>query len=64
MKPTNAKPLPLEARAVQCITQFAAPKTTQDSVDQLCAEFATAYYYVSNQRSATKLSKRKVVDVI
>jgi hypothetical protein len=34
--------LPLEARAIQCITNFKAPQTSQDAVDQLAAEFATA----------------------
>lgn len=42
-KMTNgAKPLPLEAQVIQCIAGFKAPKTTQDSVDQMAAEYATA----------------------
>jgi hypothetical protein len=63
MKATNAKPLPLEARAVQCITQLAAPKTTQDSVDQLCAEFATAYLLRQQSEKRYEAVKAQVVDV-
>lgn len=36
------KDLPLEARIIQCINTFPPPKTTQDTVDQLAAEFLTA----------------------
>jgi hypothetical protein len=46
-RPTNGgkkmnKALPLEAQVIQCIAGFKAPKTTQDTVDQMAAEFATA----------------------
>jgi len=39
---TNGNSLPLEARVIQCIQDFAAPKTSQDTVDQLAAEYMTA----------------------
>lgn len=34
--------LPLEARVIQCIADFPAPRTTQDQVDVMAAEYATA----------------------
>jgi len=41
---TEKKMLPLEARVVQCIAEFKAPRTTQDRLDIAAAEFATANY--------------------
>jgi hypothetical protein len=38
------KMLPLEARCIQSIQEFKAPRTTQDAVDQMAAEYATANY--------------------
>ena len=43
VKPDNGdNQLPLEARAIQCIVDFPAPATSQDTVDQLAAEYMTA----------------------
>jgi len=36
------KDMPLEARVIQCIASLRAPASTQDTVDQYAAEFATA----------------------
>ena len=38
----NGNKLPLEARVIQSIADFPAPKTSQDTVDQLAAEYMTA----------------------
>lgn len=54
--------LPLEARVAQCIATFPAPKTTQDTVDKLCAEFSTAYYLRSFAEKRYEAAKAAVVD--
>jgi len=63
-KPTvkDAESLPLEARVAQCVTSFAAPKTTQDSVDQLAAEFATANYLRTYAEKRYDTIKRSVME--
>jgi len=38
----DPKPIPLEARVIQCITDFTAPHTTQDALDQQAVELLTA----------------------
>ena len=60
---TTSKDLPLEARAVKYIADFAAPKTTQDSVDQMCAEFATAYVLRTQSERRYDAIKSEVMDV-
>ena len=62
-KSDNGKQLPLEVRAIQCIAGFAAPKTTQDSVDQMCAEFATAYVLRSQAEKRYDAIRTEVVDL-
>lgn len=54
--------LPLEARVAQCITTFPAPKTTQDTVDKLCAEFATASYLRTFAEKRYEAAKTAVVE--
>jgi len=42
-KPANGdNKVPLEARVIRSISDFPAPKTTQDAVDSAAAEFVTA----------------------
>jgi len=55
------KELPLEARVVQCITSFPAPKTTQDAVDQLSAEFLVANLLRTHAEKRYEAAKRSVV---
>jgi hypothetical protein len=64
--PAKTKPavveLPLEARVAQCINDFPAPKTTQDSLDQLGAEFATAHMLRSYAEKRYETVKARVSD--
>lgn len=39
---TQQNGIPLEARVIRSISDFPAPKTTQDAVDKAAAEYATA----------------------
>lgn len=39
---TQSNGIPLEARVIRSISDFPAPKTTQDAVDKAAAEYATA----------------------
>jgi len=61
-KADNGNKLPLEARVIQCITDFVAPKTTQDTVDQLAAEFATASLLRTHAEKRYEAVKRTVND--
>jgi hypothetical protein len=54
--------LPLEARAIQCITNFKAPHTSQDAVDQLAAEFATASVLRTHADKRYEAAKRQVTE--
>jgi hypothetical protein len=54
--------LPLEARAIQCITNFTAPRTTQDSIDQLAAEFAAASILRTHADKRYDAVKRQVTE--
>lgn len=54
--------LPLEVRAIQCISQFHAPKTTQDAVDQLAAEFLTANLLRSHADKRYEAAKRSIIN--
>jgi hypothetical protein len=60
MTTTEKKELPLEARVIQCINFFAAPKTTQDAVDQLSAEFLTANLLRTYAEKRYEAAKRSV----
>lgn len=59
-EPTSPQ-LPLELRAIQCIQSFQAPKTTQDSVDQLAAEYLAANLLRSHADKRYEVVKRKIV---
>jgi hypothetical protein len=59
----NNKPLPLEAQVIQCIAGFKAPKTTQDTVDQMAAEFATANYMRQQADKRYEAIKTEVVNI-
>lgn len=54
--------LPLEARCIQHIQDFPAPKTTQDAVDQLAAELAVASLLRSNAEKRYENIKRRVLN--
>jgi hypothetical protein len=41
-KPKQTNGIPLEARVIRSISDFEAPKTTQDAVDKAAAEYMTA----------------------
>jgi len=56
------EPLPLEMRVIQCIADFTAPKTTQDSVDQLAAEYMTATLLRSNAEKRYNAIKSVIND--
>jgi hypothetical protein len=58
----NHKELPLEARVIQCITNVKAPHTTQDAVDQLAAEFATASLLRTHAEKRYEAVKKAVFD--
>jgi kynurenine formamidase len=58
----EAKELPLEARAIQCITDFKPPRTTQDTIDQLAAEFATAAILRTHAEKRYEAAKRQVTE--
>ena len=60
MTKTNGDKLPLEARVTQCINQFSAPKTTQDAVDQMAAEFLTANLLRTHAEKRYELAKAAV----
>lgn len=53
--------LPLEARAIQCITDFQPPATTQDSIDHMAAEFYTASILRTHAEKRYENIKRLVV---
>lgn len=57
----EADKLPLEARAIQCIASLEAPKTTQDSVDQLAAELSVASLLRTYAEKRYEAVKRRVV---
>ena len=54
--------LPLEARCIQRIQDFLAPKTTQDSVDTQAAEFATANLLRIHAEKRYEASKKSIID--
>jgi hypothetical protein len=54
--------LPLEARAIQCITNFHAPHTSQDAVDQMAAEFATASVLRTHADKRYEVAKQHVIN--
>ena len=54
--------LPLEARVIQCITDFPAPKTSQDTIDQVAAEYMTASLLRQNAEKRYEAIKRVVND--
>jgi hypothetical protein len=54
--------LPLEARAIQCITNFHAPHTSQDAVDQLAVEFATASVLRTHADKRYEAAKQQVIN--
>jgi len=54
--------LPLEARAIHCITDFPAPATVQDTVDQHAAEFLTASLLRTQAEKRYEAIKRLVID--
>jgi len=62
IKPKDSNPLPLEARVIQCIADFDAPKTSQDSVDQLAAQYMTASLLRSAAEKRYEAVKRVVND--
>ena len=53
----NGNKLPLEARVIQCIADFPAPKTSQDTVDQLAAEYMTASLLRQNAEKRYEASR-------
>jgi hypothetical protein len=54
--------IPLEARVIQYITNFPAPTTTQDAVDRMAAELATAALMRTNAEKRYENIKRMVFD--
>jgi hypothetical protein len=54
--------LPLEARAIQCITNFKPPHTSQDAVDQMAAEFATSSLLRTHAEKRYEAIKRTIVE--
>ena len=62
VKTKNGDSLPLEARVIQCIADFKAPTTSQDTVDQLAAEYMTASLLRSNAEKRYEAIKRTVND--
>ena len=60
MTKTNGERLPLEVRVTQCINDFPAPKTTQDAVDQIAAEFLTANLLRTYADKRYEAAKRRV----
>jgi len=60
MTSPEKKELPLEARAIQCINTFLAPKTTQDAVDQVAAEFLTANLLRTHAEKRYEAAKRSI----
>jgi len=54
--------LSLEARVIQCIAKFKAPGTTQDALDVMAAEFATANYIRMHAEKRYNEAKLRVVD--
>lgn len=60
---TKTEVLPLEARVAQCINDFKAPTTTQDALDQLAAEFATANLLRSYAEKRYNTAKEEVLDL-
>jgi hypothetical protein len=61
-KPDDEVALPLEARAIRCIADFLAPKTTQDNVDQLGAEYATANFLRMYADKRYETAKKQIID--
>ena len=63
MKPKDDdQKLPLEAQCIQRIQDFAAPKTTQDAVDVLAAEYAVANLLRIHADKRYEAIKRAVLD--
>jgi len=61
-KTKNGNSLPLEARVIQCIADFPAPKTSQDTIDQVAAEYMTASLLRSNAEKRYDKIKSVVAD--
>lgn len=59
-EPTSPQ-LPLELRAIQCIQSFQAPKTTQDSVDQIAVELLAANLLRTHADKRYEAVKRKAI---
>jgi len=55
------KMLPLEARCIQSIQDFKAPRTTQDRLDIAAAEFATANYLRQQADKRYDIAKSVIV---
>jgi hypothetical protein len=55
------KMLPLEARCIQSIQDFKAPRTTQDRLDVAAAEFATANYLRQQADKRYDIAKSVIV---
>ena len=59
---TQSNGLPLEARVIRSISDFPAPKTTQDAVDKAAAEYATANLIRQYAVKRYERAKSEIVD--
>ena len=58
----EAEALPLEARVIQCISSFPTPKTTQDAVDQMAAEYMVANLLRQHAEKRYDVAKKTIVE--